>query len=490
MSGGFRNALRRPAVVHPLLFAAYPILFLYAHNIREMSAGQIAMPLAASILSTIALWGILSLILRSAVKAGLAATIFLSLFFSYGHFYDLLEKQGAFVPKHGHLLPTMLLAFGYCVYFIKIARRDFKVATKALNAMAIALIAINLFNIGAYHATAALSSPMHPSGPERLANASMDRGRLGAMPDIYLIILDEYAHPDTMREYYNYDNSPFLHSLERKGFFIAYNSKTRTGCTQWSIASLLNMEYVNDSEPIDVAVRRNANNEVVKFLRAKGYRYICFTSPVIFGNEHIDADLCYDFWGNEGGIAPRIEFHRLLLKMTMLKPFYNRIFGSQYEEYYRNIVINTLETLKKMPDIEGPKFVFAYFMCPHEPFVFGPGGESIGPMDFSNYRDKRFYLGQYIFISREIEKVVDEILRKSAAEPIIIIQSDHGLRPHHPGIEVGEDEWRKIFNAYYLPGDGKGLLYDSISPVNSFRLIFNHYFGADYILLEDEGRSL
>jgi len=26
----------------------------------------------------------------------------------------------------------------------------------------------------------------------------------------------------------------------------------------------------------------------------------------------------------------------------------------------------------------------------------------------------------------------------------------------------------------------------AISPVNTFRLIFNHYFGADYPLLEDD----
>jgi len=29
-------------------------------------------------------------------------------------------------------------------------------------------------------------------------------------------------------------------------------------------------------------------------------------------------------------------------------------------------------------------------------------------------------------------------------------------------------------------------LYDNISPVNTFRLIFSQYFGADYPLLEDD----
>ena len=75
---------------------------------------------------------------------------------------------------------------------------------------------------------------------------------------------------------------------------------------------------------------------------------------------------------------------------------------------------------------------------------------------------------------------------KSETPPIIILQSDHGQRPHHPGIVIGGDEWHKILNAMYLPGMDYAGLSDSISPVNTFRLIFNHYFDADYPLLEDD----
>ena len=33
--------------------------------------------------------------------------------------------------------------------------------------------------------------------------------------------------------------------------------------------------------------------------------------------------------------------------------------------------------------------------------------------------------------------------------------------------------------------DGNKLLYDSISPVNTFRLVFNYYFDTNYELLND-----
>ena len=42
-----------------------------------------------------------------------------------------------------------------------------------------------------------------------------------------------------------------------------------------------------------------------------------------------------------------------------------------------------------------------------------------------------------------------------------------------------------ILNAYYVNAETKTSLYATITPVNSFRIIFNHYFGYNLPLLED-----
>lgn len=42
-----------------------------------------------------------------------------------------------------------------------------------------------------------------------------------------------------------------------------------------------------------------------------------------------------------------------------------------------------------------------------------------------------------------------------------------------------------ILNAYYLPGAGMDLPYETIAPVNTFWLFFNTYMGGDYGLLKD-----
>ncbi|MBN1546201.1 MAG: hypothetical protein JW902_06035, partial [Syntrophaceae bacterium] len=43
-----------------------------------------------------------------------------------------------------------------------------------------------------------------------------------------------------------------------------------------------------------------------------------------------------------------------------------------------------------------------------------------------------------------------------------------------------------ILNCYYMPYDGSHNLYKEITPVNTFRVIFNHYFGTNYKILEDK----
>lgn len=46
-------------------------------------------------------------------------------------------------------------------------------------------------------------------------------------------------------------------------------------------------------------------------------------------------------------------------------------------------------------------------------------------------------------------------------------------------------ERTSILNAYYLPYGGDKTLYDSITPVNTFKIIFNTYFNTNLELVKD-----
>ena len=88
-----------------------------------------------------------------------------------------------------------------------------------------------------------------------------------------------------------------------------------------------------------------------------------------------------------------------------------------------------------------------------------------------------------------MEKVITEILSHSSPAPIIIIQGDHGPGAYldwDSAEKTNLDERMSILNAYYFPSGHSGSLYASITPVNSFRVLLNEYFGMNYPLLIDK----
>ncbi len=432
----------------------FPVLFLYAHNIKETSVGQIWIPLAASVILALVLLVVLRFALKDMLKAGLSSLMFLFLFFSYGRFYELFEKWGVFVPAHWYLIPVLLLVWAYCTYLIKKSQWDFRNATNLLNVVAVVLILINVFNIVSYE----IRRPgLTPTGPQKPENSPATVVKSANLPDIYYIILNEYARSDIMQQHYNYDSSQFLDNLKQMGFFIADKSETPTPETYESIASSLNMNYDYITKPQEVVYQKIVDSDVASFLKSKGYKYIYFGNWYEIGRWKVVAGSYYNFYADADRSSLTTEFNDVFWQTTMLRPFARSIMESVYDTYYRQGLLNVLQRLREMPQIEGPKFIFCHLMCPHPPFVFGPDGEHINSDDWYNFDDKKFYLGQYIFTDNGIENTVRSILKESRVEPVIILQSDHGIRlrwgQKHP--EIGVGDWRKILNAYYLPGAEK-----------------------------------
>ena len=70
----------------------------------------------------------------------------------------------------------------------------------------------------------------------------------------------------------------------------------------------------------------------------------------------------------------------------------------------------------------------------------------------------------------------------------MILQSDHGsgLRLDMESHEKTDlHERMSILNAYYFPGRSYQGLYPEITPVNTFRVVLNTFFGAGLELLPD-----
>lgn len=161
--------------------------------------------------------------------------------------------------------------------------------------------------------------------------------------------------------------------------------------------------------------------------------------------------------------------------------------GLDNRDLVREHVTSQLFILDKLPDvpaIAGPKFVYAHIFIPHYPYVLGPDGQIMTDPGFygadrgdavNDEYQKQGYINQVQYINKRILPILQTIVNESKTPPIIVLMGDHGLRDNNRFTDL---------NAYYLP-KGYGKLYASITPVNSFRLIFGEYFGADYPLLSD-----
>lgn len=468
--------MRRFLSFHPFLFAIFPILFLAAYNMDEVSATDVILPILIVVATTAILMAVLRLFTNNRNKTGIVVFLFWGLFYTYGYVGPLLLPVGAWlgVLVWGHPVLFALISWACvgiaCAVLVLKSSKSFHMPAKFLKIVAVTLVAIPLVVIGVRGIQSVHWGTS--SEPATITNPQTQ----DTLPDIYYIILDAYARGDIIERFFDYDNAPFLASLTDRGFYVAHKSLSNYSCTITSLPSSLNMRTITDEERLGISsnVDLLCNNEVWRFLESKGYQYI-FVSSGQFGKGFPKyADTYTPSRTMFGGTA--FTTTDLMLSLIGMTPMETVVLQYFTHSHHRSGVLYAFETLGNMPDmpdIDGrPKFVFAHILSPHVPYVFNRDG--------SPPEGKGNYLDQLIFVNGKTMTLVDELLTKSGTPPIIILQGDHGytLYPYQGGLE--------ILNAYYLPGSGNNMLYDTISPINSFRVIFNLYFNADYELLDDK----
>ncbi|MHA1693722.1 MAG: sulfatase-like hydrolase/transferase [Candidatus Helarchaeota archaeon] len=301
-------------------------------------------------------------------------------------------------------------------------------------------------------------------------------------PDIYYIILDRHLSPKALQICYNYNCNSFLSSLKRKNFSIPLKSRSNYSVTVLSVPSSLNMNYhkihTSRSDTFHgLATHMVDNNNVAFFLKKLGYKFI--NIPSLWGPARKSSFTNINYTYH----VPS-QFHYVFFGSTLLIYLWRIL----YEYNKHKCIKGQLNFLKQTTTISGPKFVFAHINCPHDLFVFGKNGE----FKYLQWVTKaQPYLNQLDFIDKQIDKVIEKILKKSSTPPIIILQSDHGdpygftgwnKLKKNDNIELGFG----ILSAFHLPNFDKNKLWNTISPVNNFRLIFNHYFGTNFEYLEDK----
>ena len=261
--------------------------------------------------------------------------------------------------------------------------------------------------------------------------------------------------------------------------------------------SSLNMNFIQEEEVPKEWIESNTppyemleDYKIWRSLKSIGYQFIHFGSWWEPTRENKYADMNFNYYSMP-------EFSWFLFQTTWAYPICLElnIVDEWWEAQYKRVLYK-FDKLAEIPQIEEPTFVFAHMLIPHPPYVFNKDG-SFTTVEIAGERSTKVqYIDQLIATNNMIGVLIDELLSSSEVPPIIILQADEGPKPARfqadlAGFkweEATEAEWREkygILNAYYLPNVNQDVLYPSITPVNSFRLIFNLYFDTDFELLPD-----
>ncbi|MDP8959428.1 MAG: LTA synthase family protein [Actinomycetota bacterium] len=482
----------RPLAWHALLLASYPVLFLFSVNADQVPVGQVVAPLGLAMGAAALLTAIGTLLLRDHRRAALAVSALVLLVFSFGHVLRLLQDLASGVFWRPVLLVVWGLVAALVLFLAARARERLPRLTRLLNRAALILVATSLLVLGLERGAGLVASGTAAAAANQGPSAARAQQR-----DIFYLVFDRYGGQPALEEQYGIDNRPFLRWLEDQGFYVASQSHANYQKTNHSLASSLNFTYLDElSERVGSGsddwlpvIRALQNPAAARFLQEQGYRFVHVGSwwGPTQTMPSADANLSY---------GSRSEFSSVLYHSTVLPTLIEALGGEteldDWELHYQ-AARHQFEQLEKLAAQQGgpPTFVVAHVLLPHPPYVFDAEGDFVGRQEGGSS-----FAEQLEYLNGQIKELVELLLAgPEAKDPIVILQADEGPFPDRYASDVEHFDWRaatdrellvktSILNAYYLPGPDKGL-WPTISPVNSFRVVFNRYFGTDLAVLPD-----
>jgi hypothetical protein len=503
------KSLRKYIILFPFIFGIWPVLTLISFNISEMQLNDGYRALLYAFIGTLLIYIFLSILIRNPIKSALLTTLIIVLFFSYGHSHDLLLDITIFGQPLGR---HTILGFAYIAVFVFVSwiilrtKRELSDVPKLLGVLSVLLIIFPLYQITTYQINRSLAYKKFENDITANTDVSLQEGQ--PIRDVYYIITDGYPRSDFIAQYMNKDNSEFLDYLRSKGFYIAECSQSNYSTTSGSMAATLNMDYLQDNDEagsgvlpppsvVDEMIRfnkvqtifSNLDYQIVSF--ENGYPWLNWETSHVRYDLPLDSDI--NFFTKAANDFEIIALHttgvRLLIDLRILADL-SREINVPITNWdvpgapRRKTILYMLEELPKISKtIQSPKLVYFHVVFPHPPYVMDADGNFLNeePAD-----ELPAYADQITYLNSRLKEIIDTILEESDPEPIIIIQGDHGASIDYESLDIEKANRLGILNALYLPGTEDAELYSTISPVNTFRLIFDQFFNGQFGLLPDK----
>ena len=430
------------------------------------------------------------LLYRNIEKAALITFLLMAWYFFFGSMHDFLKNhfQGTFITRYSFIVTASFLFFLVVIILLKKRKSTFRELFTYLNLLLILLLASDLVLFAA-KITRKKEGLAFEQKKEFLLRCDSCK-----KPDIYFIILDEYAGNTELKELFNFDNSAFENELRNRGFHISGESTSNYNITHYSIASTLNMGYLElnpkatEQENYKYCAGLMNNNLAFNFLAAHGYHI--YNKPFFDlpgqSSQHHDKFLP----SNRKLITAQTFLSRISRDIIFniasgkfhFKPLLKKY---MYDVLHKNENIIQLTREIAATQTSKPKFVYIHLMMPHFPYYFDSVGNSrsLDSLVKTQPTDIAGYTGYLQYCNKRLLKLVDDLKTTSSEAPVIILLGDHGFRHFK---NKGEPRYYFMnLNAVYLPDKNYHLLYDSMSNVNLLRVVFNTQFHQDFPILKD-----
>jgi hypothetical protein len=435
------------------------------------------------------------LVLRSFRKAALFTAALMGYYFFFGAAHDWLKATvpGTLGVKYSFILPFTLLFFTLLFIYLKKTNHSFYAFVKYLNLVFACLLAVEAARV-----------PFKKVPHQDIVRQATSESRVGpllrhcdtcANEDIHLIVLDEYAGAEQLKDVFGFDNRPFADTLRARGFRVLEGARSNYNYSPISMASMLSLDYLPGLGPWphyvldDIANPIMQQNMFTGFLQRQGYTV---NNISIFDLPGAPA---YKHYFNPG--VRLIKDHTFLNRLVQ-DLGYHLLTTLEWEWAIRSVVQDLEEeaalNTQRMQDVVkrvkqnghgGAQFYYTHLMIPHAPYVLDRYGRSAG---FTYYLDpdrdrglRRGYLEYLQYANKKVVSFIDTLLKTSSRPPVIILMGDHGFR--HP--KVDPRYHFMALNAVYFPDRRYDGYYDGLTHVNQLRLLLNKRLGQNLPLLMD-----
>ena len=495
--------MRRLTLWYPFVFMLLPILTIVTRSPGESSLPDIAIVAGAALAGCAMVYGVLALIFRGRSRHVVPLIVFALILWFYA--YDALSTRALRIAGGGGAPAVIGLAALVTIGLVWwLARRPHPL--ERVNTF-LTLTGLLLF---VWSGLRFIRDELR-SG-EAVRNSALARELARPLPanhkvlnqprDIYLLVLDEYANSSVLRERFGFDNRSFEDSLRQLGFTVPRQFRSNYVHTILSLPSLLNFSHLTQlsqelgPKATDPTLPNHLveNNRVVSFLKGRGYKFLFFPSQWWFSTAHNrNADWEFHAWNGfqPGREATRSDLRRSFVRSTLLDRFHKD------HAWDADHVRRTLAGLQLVPQRPEATFAFAHLINPHGPYALAADCETLK----ARLRDVRWpagggmpYIEQLQCLNRMVLSVVTRLLEQSAGPPIILIVGDHGTNSlryssaksaRHVSSAQARERFG-AFGAFYLPDGGGQSFPDTVTLVNVFRNVLNHYFDAEIPAVPDD----